>query len=101
MKSLARFAARRPWLVLASWIVIAIGLQVASTASGPDMRDTFSLPGTDSQAAYDLLDERFPAAAGDADTIAFQVSDGAITDADASAAIAALLTEVSEVPAVA
>lgn len=101
MKSLARFAARRPWLVVASWIAIAIGLQVASTASGPDMRDTFSLPGTDSQAAYDLLDERFPTAAGDSDTIAFQVSDGNITDAEASAAIAALLAQVADVPAVA
>jgi RND superfamily putative drug exporter len=101
MKSLARLATRRPWLVVATWIAIAIGLQAAATAAGPDMRDTFSLPGTDSQAAYDLLDERFPAAAGDSDTLAFQVHDGVITDPEAVAEISALLGDIAAVDSVA
>ena len=100
MKSLARFATRRPLLILLAWIGIAIGLQVASSAAGPDMRDTFSLPGSDSQAAYDLLSERFPEAAGTTDTIAFAVNAGSITDPAAAAAIASTLDEIAAIPSV-
>ncbi len=101
MKPLARFATRRPLLILLAWIGIAVGLQAVSAAAGPDMRDTFSLPGSDSQAAYDLLGERFPASAGDTDTIAFAVSAGSITDPAAAAAITTALDEIAAIPSVA
>jgi len=64
------------------------------------MRDTYSLPGTDSQAAYDLLGERFPADAGDTDTVAFKVSSGSVTDAAAAAAISDVLEQIAGVPSV-
>jgi RND superfamily putative drug exporter len=83
MKFLARLSTGRPVAVLVGWIALVIGLQVLVAAVGQDIRDTFSLRGTDSQAAYDLLDERFPAAAGDSDTIAFKVSSGTLADAQA------------------
>lgn len=98
MKFLARLSTRRPVAVLVGWIALVIGLQVLVAAVGQDIRDTFSLRGTDSQAAYDLLDERFPSSAGDSDTVAFKVSQGAI--ADARAEIEAALDEIAAVPSV-
>jgi len=101
MKAIARLSTGRPWWIIGAWLLVALGLQIAATAAGPDMRDTFALPGTDSQAAYDLLDERFPSASGDSDTIAFEVSEGAVTDPAFATAIDAVLAQISEVPSVA
>lgn len=72
MKSLARLAVNRPRSIVTAWIVGVIALTAASMGLGPDFRDTFSLPGTDSDEAYTLLDTRFPAASGDHDTIALR-----------------------------
>lgn len=99
MNSIARLSTRRPVAVLVAWIALVIGLQVLVAAVGQDIRDTFSLRGSDSQSAYDVLDERFPTAAGDADTIAFAVSAGSIEDARGE--IEAALEEISAVPHVA
>ncbi len=52
---LGRFAARRPWLVIASWLSIAIIVIGASTMFGRELTDSFDVPGLDSQEAIDLL----------------------------------------------
>ncbi len=101
MKALAQFSTRRPVLIVLIWVAAVIGLQAASAIAGPDMRDAFSLKNTDSQAAYDLLAERFPEFAGTTDTIVFHVSEGAVTDPAASADITAFLGQVAAVDHVA
>jgi RND superfamily putative drug exporter len=54
------FAARRaPWVV-AAWIVIAIGLVVIANSVGRPENDNVTLPGTGSQSATDLLDDKLP-----------------------------------------
>src|SRR4051794_6292666 len=54
------FAARRaPW-VLAAWVVIAIGLVVVANSVGRPENDNVTLPGTGSQSATDLLDQKLP-----------------------------------------
>ena len=50
-----RFAARRPWTVIASWIVMAALVVGASGAVGQELEESFSAPGLDSQEATDLL----------------------------------------------
>ncbi len=79
MKSLARMTTSRPLLTLFAWIVAALGLTAAAQASTPDFRDVFSMPGADSSAAYDLLDERFPQTAGDTDTLVVRANEGSLT----------------------
>ena len=59
----------------------------------------FSLPGTDSQRALDLLKREFKAQSGDADTIVFHVSTGTIDSPAVRKAITPLLPRVSRVPA--
>jgi len=62
---LGRFAFRRRWLVAATWLgVLAATLVGAVALSGPTS-DSFSIPGTPSQQANDLLSERFPEASAD------------------------------------
>jgi len=79
MKAIARLSTSRPVAVLLGWVALVIGLTAGSAAYGPDLRDTFSLPGTDSQDAYTLLDSAYPSQAGDADTLVFHADDGTLT----------------------
>ena len=101
MRFLATLATRRPWLVIIGWLVAIVALFGINAATGSDLRDTYSLPGTDSEAAYDLLGERFPAQAGDTDTIPFQVSHGSVNDAAVRSDVEAMLAKVAAVPSVA
>jgi len=98
MKSLARLSTTRPLAVLLAWIALAIGLTVASAASGPDFRDTFSLPGTDSQDAYTLLDQKYPTQAGDADTLVFRADEGTLSHWKPT--IDAALAKIEVIPSV-
>ena len=52
---LGRFAARRPWTVITSWLVLSVLVVGAAAAVGQELEDSFGAPGLDSQAATDLL----------------------------------------------
>ena len=52
---LGRFAARRPWVVIGSWLLAAILVIGASSTFGRELTDSFDVPGLDSQEAIDLL----------------------------------------------
>lgn len=57
---LGRLCARFRWPVIAFWLVVLIGLGAWAGALGSQEADSLSLPGTGSQKATDLLNERFP-----------------------------------------
>ncbi|MDQ6744215.1 MAG: MMPL family transporter, partial [Candidatus Dormibacteraeota bacterium] len=61
----AVFSARQRWFVLGAWIcgVVILGLLVGRF--GGAYVDNFTLPGAPSQKAQDVLQQRFPAQAGD------------------------------------
>jgi len=52
---LGRFAARRPWAVIGTWLVVSVLVIGASSAFGQELEDSFEVPGLDSQQAVDLL----------------------------------------------
>ena len=60
---LGKLCVRRRWVVLGVWVLIFVALFGWSRAIGTDVNDNLTLPGTDSQAATDLLSERFPSQA--------------------------------------
>src|ERR1700680_2996053 len=66
-------------LALIGWIVALGAALGASSAVGTNYSNSFSLKGTDSQRAVDLLKRDFPAQSGDSDHIAFHVSGGRVT----------------------
>jgi RND superfamily putative drug exporter len=63
---LGLFSYRRRWLVTAVWLVVLAMAGVgAATLSGPTS-DTFSIPGTESQQALDLVQKRMPGSGANA-----------------------------------
>jgi putative drug exporter of the RND superfamily len=60
LERLGRFSARRRWAVLAVWLLIAIVLGVGAAGAGKPFRDVFTIPGSDSQDAVQVLAQRFP-----------------------------------------
>ena len=92
---LGRFAARRPWTVIGTWLVVAVLVVAASSAFGQKLENTFGAPGLDSQQATDLLSAAGADQAGlTAQVVMTPLDDQAtfFTSADARAA----LTQVQE-----
>ena len=95
-----RFACAHPWVVIAGAVAFVIVCGVLwGTMRGEFGTGSFTLPGTESQALSDLLDERFPAAAGDTTEIVFRAPAG-IANPDVRAEIDELLAEAAELPQV-
>jgi RND superfamily putative drug exporter len=94
MATLARWFYRHRRLVVAAWAAALVALVVASRVAGSDYRDSFSLPNTDSQSAYDLLARNFPQQAGESDTIVWKALSGTVDDAAVHARIDPMLASV-------
>ncbi|GAA0231012.1 MMPL family transporter [Actinomadura nitritigenes] len=75
---IGRWAFRRRRLVIGLWlgVLVLAGVAAAMAPSGQD--EDLSMPGTESQKAFDLLDERFPQsnAQGAEARLVFQAPDG-------------------------
>ncbi|MGP0033485.1 MAG: MMPL family transporter [Solirubrobacteraceae bacterium] len=84
--------------VVVAWIVAVVGIFAVSGSVGKKTASSFTLPGTGSQQAVDLLQSKFPAQAGDADQIVFQARTGALTNAADRASIEAMLARVARLP---
>jgi RND superfamily putative drug exporter len=84
--------------VFIAWIAIAVITTVVAGAAGRNYATNFSLPGTESQRALDLLKKEFPAQSGDVDTIVFHTANGTVDDPAVTAAMAKLLGQVKNDP---
>jgi len=76
MERWARFVYRRKWLVLAAWVAILVAGGATARSIGGEFQTEFSLPGSESQRANDLLKARFPAQAGGEADVVFEVPTG-------------------------
>jgi putative drug exporter of the RND superfamily len=95
---LGRFAVRRRRLVLGTWILALIAALALAVASGGSFADDFEIPGTESQAAYDLLADRFPEYAGTRAQVVVHVPDGTLEEPARAAAIAEVQDQVAGLP---
>jgi putative drug exporter of the RND superfamily len=50
-----RWSATRPWFAIAAWVLISVLVVAAAAGFGKQLDDSMAAPGTDSQAAADLL----------------------------------------------
>ncbi|HJW66768.1 MAG TPA: MMPL family transporter, partial [Gaiellaceae bacterium] len=91
-------AARRKWVVLGCWIVLLAALIGLSQSMGSNTSNNLSLPGTDSQAASDLLASRFPPQQNGSNPLVFRARTGKVTDAQAKQAIQASFERVKKLP---
>jgi len=86
------------WRIVAAWLAVAILTTIAAQLVGPSYATVYSLPGTETQRAHDLLAQEFTSQSGDVDQIVFHVSQGTIDAPATRAAIEALLAHVSTLP---
>ena len=63
MSAIARWCYRHRFVVIAAWVVVLFGLGALSQAVKSDYNNSFSLPGTGSTAAQQLLARAVPAQA--------------------------------------
>jgi uncharacterized membrane protein YdfJ with MMPL/SSD domain len=98
---LGMFTARRKWVVLGAWIVIFALLIAAAHSFGSNTSNNLDLPGTDSQAASDLLAARFPPQQNGSNPLVFHTPTGKVTDAKQKQAIEASYAKVKKLPHVA
>jgi RND superfamily putative drug exporter len=92
------WAAGHRRLVLLGWIVALIGALGLSSAVGNNYSNSFSLKGTESQRAVDLLKRDFPAQSGDSDQIVFHVLAGSVTAPAVQARVAPVLEQIARLP---
>ena len=73
---LGYFCARHPVRVLVVWLMAALVIVGVARSVGQETNDNLSLPGTDSQAASNLLADKFPDQANGSVPIAFRAPAG-------------------------
>jgi uncharacterized membrane protein YdfJ with MMPL/SSD domain len=95
---LGLFTARRKWVVLGTWVVLAVGIVVLVRSFGSNTSNNLDLPGTDSQAASDLLTSRFPPQQNGNSPIVFYAETGKVTDAKNKQAIQDSYAAIKKVP---
>ena len=77
---LGRFCARHNKVLMAVWLVAAIGLAFAGRTAGDRTSDELTLPGTGSTKATDVLEQRLPDQAYGSNPLVIQSDKGKLTD---------------------
>lgn len=97
--SIGRFAFRRRRLVALVWVALlalaGVGAATASTATS----NSFSIPGTEAQRAFDLLEERYPGQSADGASarVVFKAPEGEkITAPENAAEVSGIVKELQD-----
>ena len=99
---LGRWCAHNRAAVIAIWAVMLAGTVSGVALSGAKTNDDFTLPGTQSQKALDVLERSFPALSGASAQLVFVAPEGAtITSAQAREEISRVLGAAERSPEVA
>jgi putative drug exporter of the RND superfamily len=96
---LVRACAGHPWRTFGIWLAVVVAVIGTSTALGGKLVNNTTIPGSEAQAATDLLEVRFPEVAGDSAQVVFAY-DEPLTGAEGREAIAAATEAAKGVPGV-
>ena len=80
MAALARWCYRHRRIDLLAWLAVLAVMAGVSAWLGTAYSENFSLPGTQSMQALNLLATVFPEQAGDTDTIVWHATRGSVDD---------------------
>jgi RND superfamily putative drug exporter len=100
MRTLAAWCYDRRRTVIGLWVTAFIVFAALWATAAGEFVNNFNLPGTESQRAYDLLKEKFPAQSGDTASVVFAVKEGGVLDAGHRAEIEAVRKEIASSPEV-
>ena len=88
---------RHRWLTLITWLLILVAVTALSVAFSKPESTQFTVPGTQSQQAMDLLEQRFPAASGATAQIVFAAPEtSTLHDATLKAGVEATLAKARQ-----
>src|SRR3954469_3602549 len=96
MTALARWCFRHKFRVLAIWVVSLIVLGGLSASAGSGYTDSFSLPGTESTTALNLLTDNFKTESTDTNQVVCAADD--VTDPATQARITKTLDTIAKGP---
>jgi RND superfamily putative drug exporter len=94
---LAGWSLRRRWWALVAWVLVLAAVTVGSQAVGADYHNDFSLPGSESQRALKVLQDRAPDQSGSSVQIVLEAP-GGLASPDARSRVTAMLGEVQRLP---
>jgi putative drug exporter of the RND superfamily len=98
MRGLAGWCIVHRRRVIVGWVAVAVLATALAQSVGSKYVIAFSLPGTGSQRASDLLTREFKTQSGDVDAVVFHVSKGTVDSPAVRAAITPLLARVNALP---
>ena len=81
------FGARHRLVVATVWVVVVLASVGAVRMLGAKTDNQLTLPGTDSQAAFDVLADRFPPQQNGTSPFVFATDDGRLTEREAKDAV--------------
>jgi putative drug exporter of the RND superfamily len=98
---LGRWCFRRRRYVLAAWVLVIVVLAVVAINVKQPTTNAFTIPGTQSQQALDLLDQKFPGTGGAQAQVVFSVpAPGSLTGAKEHQAVESTVAELRKLPQV-
>jgi len=99
---IGKFANRRAWLVIISWLLLLAATVSAMVVTGGKLSSAMTIGGTPSQVVIDDLKKSFPAASRGSASVVFHVTDGKFTAAQIAAIGTALdgVTKLQDVNSV-
>jgi RND superfamily putative drug exporter len=89
-------SARRPWVTIGTWLVAAVVVMGLASTAGGAFADEFAAPGSESKQALELLEQRFPDAAGGSAMAVFAAPEGQRLDRHRPA-VAAAMARIADV----
>src|SRR5271156_3647989 len=90
------------WRVVAVWIILLIAAGVGMKIADAQLDNAFTIPGSQSQKALDVVAKEFPTASGTSAQLVFQAKDGTNLQSSANAAaITNVLKQAASAPQVA
>jgi len=101
MPYIARWCYGRRFTVITAWVLALIVLSVLAQAVKSEYDNSFSLPGTGSTTAQQLLSATVPAQSGDFDTIVWHVAAGTVRDQAVMTRMSAALHRIATYPTIA
>ena len=95
LASWMRACANHPWRVMITWVGIIAGLILLVATVGGSLKDEFSIPGSETQKATDLIEAEFAAEQGGVLNIVFAAPEGERLD-EPAARKAAILAAIAK-----
>jgi putative drug exporter of the RND superfamily len=96
--AIGRFCSRHHYATIAAWLFLAVALVVAGQSQASKTNDNLTLPGTDSTAATELLEDNLPAQAYGNNPLVIKSSGAALTEPRYSQAIAQTAKRLQAMP---